>query len=121
MAFQIRADASFLLARAECALSSWRLRLWICVCIGNSRRYVLNARELRDRLAEQACLRENLRNVRRAGSFVGIFITMGIILIEFGYTLYDSGLSYSGIFLMFIGIVAIAFGSVLVRYSRTIG
>jgi hypothetical protein len=120
MAFQIRADASFLLARAKCSLSSWRLRLWRCVCIGNSRRYVLNARELRDRLAEQACLRENLKNVKSAGSFGCIFITIGVILIEFGYTLYDFGLSYSGIFLMIMGIVAIAFGSVLVRYSRNI-
>ncbi len=45
---------------------------------------------------------------------------IGVILVGFGYTLYDIGLSYSGIFLMIMGIVSIAFGSVLVRYSRKI-
>lgn len=90
------------------------------MCIGNSRRYVLHARELRDRLAEQARAEDDLREVRRGKISSWIFVITGVILIEFGYTLYDFGLSYSEIFLMFIGIVAIAFGSVLVRYSRNI-
>ena len=71
-------------------------------------------------MAEQAHLREDLKKVRRGKISSWIFVIIGVILIGFGYTLYDSGLLYSGIFLMIMGIVSIAFGSILVRYSRKI-
>lgn len=88
--------------------------------INNLRRNVLYVRELRDQLTEQARLQEDLKKVRRGKISVWIFAIIGVILIGFGYTLYDSGLSYSGIFLMIMGIVSIVFGSILVHYSRKI-
>lgn len=71
-------------------------------------------------MADQARLHEDLKKVRRGMISGWIFAIIGVILVGFGYTLYDSGLSYSGIFLMIMGIASIAFGSVLVRYSRKI-
>jgi drug/metabolite transporter (DMT)-like permease len=75
---------------------------------------------LRDQLAEQARTEEDFKKIRRAKIAGWIFAMIGVILVGFGYMLYDIGLSYSGIFLMIMGIVSIAFGSVLVRYSRKI-
>ena len=71
-------------------------------------------------MAEQARLHEDLKKVRRGMISGWIFAIIGVILIGFGYTLYDSGLSYSGIFLMILGIVSILFGYILVHYSRKI-
>ena len=71
-------------------------------------------------MARQARLQEDLKKVRRGKISGWIFVTIGVVLIGFGYTFYESGLSYSGIFLMIMGIVSIAFGSILVRYSRKI-
>jgi len=86
----------------------------------NLRRKLPYVRDLRDQLTEQARLQEDLKKVRRGMISGWIFAVIGVILIGFGYTLYDSGLSYSGIFLMIMGIVSIGFGSILVRYSRKI-
>ncbi len=71
-------------------------------------------------MTEQARLQEDLKKVRRGKISGWIFVIIGVILVGFGYTLYDSGLSYSGIFLMIMGIMSIAFGSILVRYSSKI-
>lgn len=71
-------------------------------------------------MTEQARLQEDLKKVGRGKISGWIFVIIGVILVGFGYTLYDSGLSYSGIFLMIMGIMSIAFGSILVRYSSKI-
>ena len=71
-------------------------------------------------MAEHTRLQEDLKKVRRAKISSWIFVIVGVILVGFGYTLYDSGIRYSGIFLIIMGIVSIAFGSILVRYSRKI-
>ncbi|MFB0502054.1 MAG: hypothetical protein ACETVP_06235 [Candidatus Bathyarchaeia archaeon] len=71
-------------------------------------------------MTEQARLQEDLKKVRRGKISGWIFVIIGVILVGFGYTLYDSGLSYSGIFLMIMGIMSIAFGSILMRYSSKI-
>ena len=71
-------------------------------------------------MAEQARLQEDLKKVRRGMISGLIFAVIGVFLVGFGYTLYDSGLSYSGIFLMIMGIASITFGFTLVHYSRRI-
>jgi hypothetical protein len=88
--------------------------------LNNLRRKVSYIRELRDQLAEQARLQEDLKKVRRGMISGWIFAVIGVFLVGFGYTLYDSRLSYSGIFLMIMGIASVAFGFILVHYSRRI-
>ncbi len=71
-------------------------------------------------MAGQIRTERNLRKIRRAAISGWIFVAIGIFLIGFGYSLYDSGFTYSGLFLAITGIVAIVFGIVLVRYTRKI-
>lgn len=71
-------------------------------------------------MAQQTRLQEDLKKVKRGRISAWIFILVGLVLVGFGYTFYESKLSYSGIFLAFMGIVSIVFGFVLARYSREI-
>lgn len=71
-------------------------------------------------MAGQIRTERDLRKIRRAAISGWIFVAIGIFLIGFGYSLYDSGFTYSGLFLTIMGIVAVVFGMVLVRYTRKI-
>ncbi len=66
-------------------------------------------------MTEHSRLQEDLKKVRSAKISSWIFVIVGVILIGFGYTLYDSGIRYSGIFLIIMGIVSIGFGFILAR------
>jgi len=71
-------------------------------------------------LAQQTRLQEDMKKVKRGRFSAWLFILVGFVLVGFGYAFYESKLSYSGIFLAFMGITSIVFGFVLARYSREI-
>jgi len=65
-------------------------------------------------------LQEDMKRIRRGEKSGYAFFVIGVILVGFGYSVYDGGLYYSGLLLIIMGIMSIAFGFVLVYYSRRI-
>lgn len=61
-----------------------------------------------------------MRRIRRGARSGLVFIVIGVVLAGFGYTFYSGQVRYSGLMLMIMGIVSIAFGAIIVGYSTQI-
>ncbi|MGD8506950.1 MAG: hypothetical protein PVF15_09860 [Candidatus Bathyarchaeota archaeon] len=71
-------------------------------------------------MAEQVRLQRDLKRISRIGKSGWILIILGVIFIGVGYSFYDSGLRYSGLMLLIMGIASIAFGFIIAGYSAQI-